>query len=216
MFELTESLEKSLEKTNTSVDLNRFKEISIRLLGSNVLVYGDSQVETQMYNDAVKVEHLIEDYFSLIGCRLLHDSSTKHFRLYPPGASIPGIHDDDIQSGSLRERLSQHEIIMLLILRFHYDKSLNEGSIDDDNEAMVTMHDILLTAETQLNYELPQAKNDKYALIKKMKKFKLVRYPTDFDATSPDSWLSIRPMIVQFVSADAIEQLSMCLDEGNG
>ena len=51
------------------------------------------------------------------GGYLLHDARFEYLRLYPPGSQIPGMDEaeDQAYSGSLRSRLSQAEVALLLV-----------------------------------------------------------------------------------------------------
>lgn len=206
MHEITLIVEKKLKAAAVTED--RFRQILVRLLGRGIIVYGDSQVENELYNDAIRAETLIGDYFSVMGATVRYEHSFKYIRLYPPGAHTDGsMEDEEHVDASLRESLSQHEIAAVLILRFLYDQQLQEGRLDDDAEARITMEALHTALQTRLKRGLPDKSTERKNLFKKLKRYKLIKYTSDDDLEQPETMLVIRPMLVGFVSADAIASL---------
>lgn len=204
MTDLTRELHQAIEATSVSPD--RFREIVLRLLDTSAICFSDSQSEAMLYNDAIRVQPLLVDYFSIMGARLFHDPHFRYFRLYPPGADIPGVATEvDADPSGLRLRLNQHEVAAALILRFLYDKSLTEGRMDDDGCASATLEELHTAMKTVLNRTLPSGAVDRRAVLRRMRVLKLIDYRTEDDLDSPETFIVIRPMITSFVHADLIQ-----------
>lgn len=207
MNELLLAVEKKLKQA--TVTLEQFQHVVARLLGRGIIVYGDSQVENELYNNAIRVETLLSEYFGIMGAHVQHDYHFKYLRLYPPGTHSEGSMEDEEQmDASLRESLSQHEIACVLILRFLYDQALQEGHLDDDAEARITMEALFTALQTRLKRSLPEKTTERKSLFRTLKRFKLIKYTGEDDLDKADTVLIIRPMIAGFVSAEAIDFLS--------
>mgnify|MGYP003444749687 FL=1 len=85
---LIDDITQQLDKQN--LKLERFKEITSRLFAWGIIVREEDGVEQRYYDDARRIEALLADYFALAGFRLVHDLKNEFFRLYAPGAQIPG------------------------------------------------------------------------------------------------------------------------------
>ena len=62
---LSDYLEQQLEAENVS--LAEFKELVVRLLNYGVLCRAESQAEQLLYDRYLRINSLVEDYFSVIG-----------------------------------------------------------------------------------------------------------------------------------------------------
>ena len=127
---LSELLQQKLSAKQFSAD--EFSELLIRLLDYGVICRDESQIEEQLYDRYLQLQDLVEDYLSPLRVRIQHDKRFCFVRIFPPGAQVPGLPDDDAQpfSGGLRAQLSQQEVATVLVLRAEYDKALREGQID--------------------------------------------------------------------------------------
>jgi len=205
MSDIARAVEKQLKKSTVTAD--RFRQLISRLLGRGILCYGDTQTESELYNDAARVEGLLKDYFAVMGARLEHDSDLQYFRLYPPGADTSLANDDDDADASMCENLSQHETACVLVLRLLYDQALQAGNLDDEHEVQIPMEALHTALQTRLKRSLPERMTERKNLFRKLKRFKLIRYTGDDDLEKPESVLSIRPLIVGFVNHDALAAL---------
>lgn len=204
MTSLQSTVAQALQSTRLTPD--RFQEIVLRLLDTSVICFADSQAEAALYNDATRVETLLTDYFSIMGCRLFHDRQFQYFRLYAPGATIPGVAGEaDPDYASLRLRLNQHEAATALILRFLYDKALIEGRMDDDGRTSVVLEEIHTALKTTLDRSLPVGSLERRSVLRRMKQLKLIDFRSDDDLDQPDTFIVIRPLITSFVHADLIQ-----------
>jgi len=201
------AIEQQLEKEGVSQ--KELTELIIRLMDYGVLCRDDSQVEQILYDRFLRIEDLINDYFSLSGIRLEHQSRFKYVRLFPPGSQIPGIQDEEgpFNTG-LRTRMSQSEVALVLVLRALYDKAVREGEIDESANAMTSLEDIAIAMKNMLKRPLPELLNDRKVLFKRLRQLRLIQMnQDDSQFESNDIWLRIRPQILSFVSDDVLSQL---------
>jgi len=60
---------------------------------------------------------------------------------------------------------------------------------------------------------LPEKITERKRLFQRMRQLRLIEYRPDMVLESGDSWLKIHPMIVSFVSDDALQALGSVADE---
>ena len=188
----------------------RLREILTRLMAYGVIVRDEDRTEQLLYDDARRIETLLEDYFDIAGFRLHHDSTNQFYRLYVAGATVDGLREDEYEATpSLRARVSPDFVAMALALRFLYQNKLNTGDIQPQGEAFISFEEIAATMQTQLRRPLPGGMGDKMALLAELKRHRLLRYTAEFTIADEDALLAIRPTILGIVSHDA---LSAALD----
>lgn len=206
---LNEYLEDRLEAS--AISLEQLRELSIRLLNYGVLVRDESQITRELYDRFVRIEELVAELLSVYGIELHHDRRFEYVRLYPPGSSTPGMDQaqDQAFGGSLRARLSQHEVALILVLRAQYDKALREGKVDERGYAAESLEAVSLAMKNWLNRSLPEKTLERRAVFKNLRRLRLIEFREEDDLDQAESWLRIHPMIVQFVSDQAIEALQV-------
>ena len=188
----------------------RFREILTRLLSYGVLVRDEDRTEQLLYDDARRVESLLEDYFDIAGFLLYHDATSQFYRLYAPGAVVDGLPEDPLEPvPSLRARVSPDFVAAALALRFLFQNKLNSGDIQPQGEALISFEELAVTLQTQLKRQLPASGSDKLALLAELKRHRLLSYTAGFAIADEDALLAIRPTILGVVSNDA---LSAALD----
>lgn len=184
---------------------DRFREIINRLMAYGAIVREEDRVEQLLYDDARRVEGLLEDYFDIAGFRLHHDSNNQFYRLYVAGAVVDGLPEDILEpTPSLRARVSPDFVAVALALRFLYQNKLNTGDIQPQGEALVSFEEIAATMQTQLKRPLPNGVGDKMALLAELKRHRLLSYTAEFSISDEDALLAIRPTILGIVSNDAL------------
>ncbi|MCI3207142.1 MULTISPECIES: DUF4194 domain-containing protein [Pandoraea] len=184
---------------------DRFREIINRLMAYGAIVREEDRVEQLLYDDARRVEGLLEDYFDIAGFRLHHDSNNQFYRLYVAGAVVDGLPEDILEpTPSLRTRVSPDFVAMALALRFLYQNKLNTGDIQPQGEALVSFEEIAATMQTQLKRPLPNGMGDKMTLLAELKRHRLLSYTAEFSISDEDALLAIRPTILGIVSNDAL------------
>ena len=206
---LTEKLEK------TGVTLEEFQELCLRLLNYGVLCRDESQVELQLYDRYVRASEVVDEYLSIVGVQVFHDRRFAYVRLYPPGARVPGMEDveEATFSGGLRTRLRQDEVALLLVLRQLYDKALREGQLDDGGYVTESIESIGIAMRNQLIRSLPEKVTERKRVFERLRKLRLIQYRQDQDLDTGDAGLKIHPMIVTFVTEDALAVMNESLPE---
>lgn len=202
---LTNTIEDQLERQN--LKLERFKEITSRLFAWGIIVREEDGVEQRYYDDARRIEALLADYFALAGFRLVHDLKNEFFRLYAPGAQIPGLADDEFDAQpSLRSKLSADFVAAALTLRFLFQQGLAEGGgrLTDSGEVLIRFEEMAATQQTQLKRMLPELSGDRERLIKELKRHRLIHIGANFSFEDEDAYIAIRPTILGIISEDAL------------
>jgi len=205
---LNEPLQQALERENVS--LNEFKELVIRLLNYGVLCRNESLVEQQIYDRYLRLHSQVADYFELMDVRLLHEPKFEYVRLYPPGSQVPGMEEAEASAfgGSLRSRLNQHEVAMVLVLRLQYDKALREGKVDENGYVTESLESLGIAIKNLLGRSLPEKMTERTQLFKRLRQLRLINCRQDELFDSGEAWIKIHPMIVNFVSDECLQALS--------
>ncbi|WP_310611831.1 DUF4194 domain-containing protein [Limnohabitans sp.] len=200
---LTTELREKL--ANTTVTMERFREIATRLLSYGVLVRDEDRTEQVLYDETRQVESLLSEYFEVVGMYLHHDINAQFFRLYAPGAVVDGLPEDTFAPvPSLKVRVSTDFVAAAIALRFLYQEKLNQGLIDTQAEALVSFDDLALTLQTQLKRQLPERDGERMSLLAELKRHRLLRYSSTFSVSDEDAYLAIRPTILGVVSNEAL------------
>src|ERR1051326_7246734 len=118
------------------IGARRFSDIIERLANDGVIVLGDSNVESELYENAIQIEDEIADYFGLLGCVLHHNPRLGYFRLFPRGAKSPCVVQawtNEAELGAvatgLRRRGNPHVSAALLALRALYQQKIATGDL---------------------------------------------------------------------------------------
>ncbi|NPU94309.1 MAG: DUF4194 domain-containing protein [Gammaproteobacteria bacterium] len=204
---LSELLQQKLSAKQFSAD--EFSELLIRLLDYGVICRDESQIEEQLYDRYLQLHDLVEDYLSPLRVRIQHDKRFCFVRIFPPGAQVPGLPDDDAQpfSGGLRAQLSQQEVATVLVLRAEYDKALREGQIDEQGSVMLSLEALGIALKNLLNRTLPEKKTERAQLFRRLRQLRLIQFSQGSDLMQQDAWLKIRPSITSFVNETILQNL---------
>jgi len=204
---ITDTIEQQLQKENIS--LAEFQELLIRLLNYSILCREESHVEQQFYDRYLRIPGLVKEYLSMIDVRVFHDTRFEYIRLYPPSSHVPGMEEacETSFSGSLRSRLSQQEVALILVLRLQYDKALREARVDDQGFVTESFEAINIAMKNIIGRTLPEKPAERRQLFNRCKKLRLIEYRHENDVLKSESWLKIHPMIVSFVNDEAIQAL---------
>lgn len=210
---LTELLQQKLASKQFSSD--EFSELLIRLLDYGVICRDESQVEEQLYDRYLQLQDLVEDYLAPLRVRIQHDRRFHFVRLFPPGAQVPGLPDDEHQpfNSGLRATLNQQEVATVLVLRAEYDKALREGQVDDQGAVTLSLEALGIALKNLLNRTLPIKKTERDQLFRRLRQLRLVHTAQGFDAMQPDAWLRIRPGITSFVNDTVLQHLGDSLPD---
>lgn len=196
------------ELAGRGVKPGSFRQIVGRLLGLSIVHRGDSPLETQLYDDAVRIEGLLQDWFDTAGFRLLHERHQNYFRLYPPGATVPGLpaEDEPLAVEAVRARPTADFVACCLALRLLYNEGLRAGAINERNEALVSVEHLNATMTAHLRRSLP-GKTAREGLFAQLKRIKLIDYRADSEAEDADALVAVRGTILQFVTDAAVEAM---------
>ena len=198
------------------LELDDFRELCLRLLNNGVLCRAESQIEQQLYDRYLRIEDLVKDYLQLMGVQVLHDSRFAYLRLYPPGSRMPGMEDSEMESfaGGMRARLRQDEIALLLVLRLQYDKALREGQLDDAGYVTESLESLSIAMKNLLNRSLPDKVTERKQVFNRLRQLRLIEFRQDEGVDMTEAWIKIHPMIVTFVTDDALGALGEALPVG--
>jgi hypothetical protein len=200
-------IEQKLEKQG--LESRELSELLIRLLDYGVICRDESQIEQQLYDRYLRVEEIVDDYLQMIGVRVQHDKRFQFIRLYPPGAQIPGVQDEQsvVQHSGLRMRLNQNEVALILVLRAQYDKALREGQVDEQGCVMVSLEALSIAIKNLLNRTLPENMTERKQLFRRLKQLRLIQIANEDRLEDGDMWMRIRPMIMSYVSEQVLADL---------
>lgn len=204
---IEEALKKQLSALNLT--LNDFSELLIRLLDYGVICRNESNIEAQFYDRYLVCSNLVEEYLRLLGIRILHDKHFCYARVFPPGAQVPGLPDDDNSAfnNGMRYRPSQQEVALILVLRVEYEKALREGNVDDSGCILVSFESIAFAVKNLLRRSLPENSSERRQLFKRLRQLRLIQFNGDDDLNIEECWLSIQPSITSFVTDEVLQSL---------
>ena len=190
-----------------NLDLTRFREITTRLFSWGIVIRDQDGVEQRLYDDMRRIENVLTEYFALAGFRLVHDTKNAFFRLYAPGAQIPGMTEDALEpSPSLRAKLSADFVASALALRFLYQQGLTDGGsrLTDAGEVLIRFDELAATQQTQIKRALPDTPTERKHLLGDLKRHRLIQFSSTFSMTDEDALIAIRPSILGIISEDAL------------
>ncbi|MCL6415691.1 DUF4194 domain-containing protein [Aestuariirhabdus sp. Z084] len=202
---ITDLLQEQLGKQQ--LELSAFQQVVQRLLDYGVICRDESQTEQELYDRYLRIKSLVDDYLRVIGVRVQHDDLFHYLRLYPPGAQVPGMDDEDQGFSGFRTRPGQGEVALLLVLRSQYEQQLREGQIDDRGCAMVSLESVSIAMKSLLNRTLPLQSTDRRALFRALKRMRVIQFGQEEMLDSGEAWLRIRPMITSLVSHEVLQGL---------
>jgi hypothetical protein len=207
MTDLLHTIEQQLAAHN--LDLGDWRSLIQRLLDYGVLCRDDSQVEAEFYDQFVRVQDLVDEYLALMGVRFQHDPHFQFVRIIPPGARVPGLEDesDEPFNGGFRQRLSQNEIALILVLRAEYDKGLREGLIDEQGCTALSIEAVALAMKNLLRRALPENLGERRQVFKRLRQLRLIHYVQEADLDQTESWIKIRPLIINLVTNEWLDKI---------
>ena len=208
---ITELLKKELKKENIS--LAQFQRLLQRALDVGVISRDESQVEAELYDIYLRVKNLVDDYIGIMGIRIYHDTRFQFLRFFPPGAKVPGLEDEEGGGQGFRQRVGQHEVALILVLRNLHEQQLQEGKIDEMGCSTVSAEAISIAMKSLLKRSLPGNATDRLSLFRKIKQMRLIKYQLDDEQDFEDFWVKIRPAITSVVSGEVLA--SLCAEESS-
>lgn len=211
MDTLNDYLQQRLEAS--AISLDELRELLVRLLNYGVVCREENQTERELFDRFLRVEEVARELLDLYGITVHLDRRFEYLRLLPPGSQLPGMEGavEQAFAGSLRARLTQHEVALLLVLRVQYDKALREGKLDDHGFVTESFESLGIAMKNLLGRPLPDKVTERKRLFHHLKQLRLIEFRQEEDIDSSESWLRIHPMIVDFIGADAITALQQGL-----
>lgn len=205
-------LEQFIEEQLKPLNISRyeFSELLIRLLDYGVICRNESQIEATLYDRFLLCHELIESYLSLIAVRIQHDKQFLFIRVYPPGAEVPGLADENEKpfNNGFRVRPTQQEVAVILVLRAEYEKSLREGQINEEGCSVLSLEALAIAMNNLLKRSLPESLVERKSIFRRLRQLRLIQFNADDELDSDDSWIKIQPAITSFVSEEALQSLS--------
>lgn len=186
-----------------------YAEILVRLLDYGVICREESQVEATLYDRYLQCSGLVEDYLRIVGIRVQHDRQFAFVRIYPPGASVPGLVDDENSpfNSGFRARPTQQEVAVILVLRAEYEKALREGQVNEKGQVLLSLEALAIALSNLLGRTLPEGQVERKNLFRRLRQLRLIQFNLEDELENEESWLSIQPGITSFVSDDVLESL---------
>lgn len=196
------------------VTRQEFSELLIRLLDYGVISRAESQIEATLYDRYLACAEVVEAYLAVIAVRIQHDKQFAFVRVFPPGAEVPGLADENDQpfSSGFRARVSQQEVAVLLILRAEYEKSLREGKIDERGCALLSLEGLAIGLSNLLKRKLPESLGERKALFRRLRQLRLIQFNSEEELEGEEGWIQILPSITSFVSEEVLASMAEGLD----
>jgi len=198
-----------------AITQNEFSELLIRLLDYGVISRDESQIENALYDRYLQCANLVEEYLSLIKVRIQHDKKFCFVRIFPPGATVPGLADeqDNAFNSGFRVKPNQQEVAIILALRVEYEKALREGLVDEKGCVILPLEALAIALKNVLKRSLPESSAERNQAFKRLKQLRLIQFNQDLDLDADESWIKIQPGITSFVNQDVLSELYP--DNGN-
>lgn len=200
-------IEESLKNLNVSND--DFSELVIRLLDYGVINRDESQIEALLYDRYLQCSELVEDYLSVLKVRIQHERKFCFIRVFPPGAVVPGMLDDEQNAfnSGFRAKPSQQEVAVILALRVEYEKALREGKVDDKGSVMLPLEGLAIALKNLLKRSLPESMAERRLIFKRLRQLRLIQFNPEVDFDNSESWIRIQPAITSFVNDEVLGHL---------
>jgi hypothetical protein len=197
-------LEKLAEQ---NIKHERFQEITSRLFAAGIILRDEDGVEQRLYDDARRIDDILSEVFFVLGFRLVHDAKNEFYRLYAPGAQIPGMAEEGVEPVlSLRTKLTADFVAAALALRFMYQQGLAEGGgrLTDAGEVLIRFDELAATLQTQVKRPLPDTPNERRQLLAELKRHRIIQFGSAFTMGDEDALIAIRPTILGIISNDVL------------
>lgn len=184
-----------------NVSLERFTQLAGRLLATGVIWRGFSRPEADAYDDAAQCEQLLRETFAALGFVLMHDPDATTMRLYPPGDAGDG---DEEGVRRLRARLSRDFVAAAVTLRFLYTEALTGKRELVDEVLTISLEELSQTVVSLLAHTLPATVGDRLALLRELRKHRLIRFHDGEGAGGMEMLLNVLRPVMSYVSDEAL------------
>lgn len=192
------------------VDAKTFGRICERLLSESIIVSGDSQTETELYDAAVHVQRDLAEYFAVCRLQLVHHENRRYFRLYPPqGASPTAPQDADLHredSGMFRRSVGPGVGALLYCLRVLFTQGVVDGRIQA-GDVPTDLGQIHITLKNKLDRD-PMPVSQRQAAFRELARFwRVVRYDASASLDDPATPILIRSIVCDVVSQERAQAM---------
>jgi|SRR6266850_3026508 len=187
-----------------------FADIITRLANDGVIVSGDSNIETELYEAAAQIEDEVADFFGLLGCTVYHNRKLSYVRLFPPAAKSPCVvqmagskeGDSDVSGTTLRRRGNPNVSAALLALRAIYQQKIASGDLSSGHgEVATSIEDVYVTMKTRLKRDSAPNAQERRAVLRELEMgWRVIRIPVEADVDDRETRITIRPMIADLIS----------------
>lgn len=184
-----------------NVSFDRFTQLAGRLLATGVIWRGFSRPEADAYDDAAQCEQLLRETFAALGFVLTHDPDAATMRLYPPGDAGDG---DEEGVRRLRARLSRDFVAAAVALRFLYTEALTGKRELVDEVLTISLEELSQTVVSLLAHTLPATVGDRLALLRELRKHRLIRFHDGEGAGGMEMLLNVLRPVMSYVSDEAL------------
>ena len=120
-----------------------------------------------------------------MGFVLVHDPDARLLRLYPPGEG--GGEDDEEGVKRLRARLSRDFVAAVIALRFLYTEALTGRRPLVDERLAISLEELSQAVVSLLAHRLPNSATDRMALLRDLRKHRVVHFVEGDDAVAVGS-----------------------------
>jgi len=189
-----------------NASLQEFASVAQRLMEYGVIHRDENQTEADLFDLAVRLKGVLDDYFSASGLILRIDEAARCVRLYPPSATVPGAYEDETGGErNMRAKLDSDTVAATLALAFLYRQGVLEGRLQEGEEVNVTLSDLVTAMETQIKWPLPATREARREIFKTLRALRLIRTSAELNDNAPDAGIGIRRAILGFVLDSAVE-----------
>jgi uncharacterized protein DUF4194 len=210
---IQDTLEEKLKAK--SRDLQEFQQAVHRLLSNQVIYAEESNIERDIYFIFRQLEGEIIEVLGILGITLYHDEERAYVVAFAPGVDSPMIQagEDLSELAGLRKSLSNDAIKLILLLRYHYDEFIKEGSnLDQSGSALLPIQALNQSFHALLRCDPPTGPA-RTAIFREAANLRLIDKSTDDAWNNPDGLLRIRPIITSMVYTDMIKTLAERLED---
>lgn len=185
----------------------RLGDVIERLGDHGVLVYGDSQLESDLYETAIGLEEELRDYFSFLRVTLFHNPQLRYMRLFPPAARSPVVAgteaaQEEARSNAMRRPGNAHVSALLLALRAVYQQKITVGAdLVGAGVVSTSLEEVYVTMLARLRRDPAPSQNERKACLRELEEaWRVIRIPVEADLDDRQTRISIRPMIADLIS----------------
>jgi len=202
----------ALKEDKYGHDIETFADVTNYLLERGVIVRGDTELETKLYDYYATFNQHIESFFAIMRVQVYHNEEQQSIRIFAPASKTPYEVDGREVTNNFTYKLSSEESAYLLSLAIIYDQKLRSGTVMDDYSVEVEQEEFNTSLASNLGYVPTDNKTERKEALKTLKKLKVVDF-SDNVFEDIDKVLIIRKHIKDLVRDSMISPYTK--DENN-